>query len=278
MKVWTGLKPISHSTRPAASGTLNQYAPLYKGRKPDSSNASLAEKAYEYILSKIVFPDDVNESGIEYAGKITEAKIAQSLKISNGPVREAIYRLRHEGWIRTVGNRGSYLNDFTDPSRSVDIYRFRLNIETGAFYSLAASITDEQIRVLYAILEDIEDARAKMDIMAFREADIRFHLQVVEFAGGPLYAQLFRSKLMQWYAMSFHVLTESIGAEQYRYNLEATETPSHHALFDSLEAHDCNLAAKRITQHLSFIAHLLKIEQTQDSSIHNIGKNETRDC
>jgi DNA-binding GntR family transcriptional regulator len=236
------------------------HAPLHGSTR---KYASLADQAYEHILTKIVFPDENKDSGIEYAGKITESTIANVLNMSNGPVREAIFRLRHEGWVRTVGNRGSFFTDFSDPKVAIEMYQFRLTFETGAFYSLAASITDEQVEVLSHILETLEKAKEQADIVFFRKADIRFHLQVAEFSGGSLYSQLFRPKLMQWFAMAFHVLTESMGPERYRYTLEAPGASSHKDLFDSLAARVSELAARLIIQHHSFIAHLMGINNNR---------------
>lgn len=240
------------------SESMHAYAPLF--RRPPLQYNSLADKAYEYILTEIVFPDENSKSIIQYAGKITESTIARELGMSNGPVREAIFRLRHEGWIETISNRGSYFIDFRNPGVAVEIYRFRLTFETGAFFSLAGTITREQIAALNDILERMEKAKEQKAIVLFREADVRFHLLAAEYAGGGSYATLFRSKLLQWYAMAYHVLKESMGTERYRYNLEAKGSPSHRDLLDSLASHDQNRAAQLIKQHLSFIAHLLGIE------------------
>jgi DNA-binding GntR family transcriptional regulator len=239
--------------------SMLKYAPLHRSTP---KYTSLADQAYEHILTNIVFPDDTTKggSGIEYAGKITESTIAKALKMSNGPVREAIFRLRHEGWVQTIGNRGSFFTDFSDPKVAIEIYQFRLSFETGAFYSLAASITDVQVEVLRSTLGELDKAKEQADTVSFRKADIRFHLQVAEFAGGPSYAQLFRSKLMQWYAMAFHLLNESLGPERYRHNLEAPEASSHQELFNALVARDSELAARLITQHQSYIAHMLGID------------------
>ena len=134
---------------------------------------SLGEEAYEHILTKIVFPDSQDNSGIEYAGKITETRIAGALDMSNGPVRDAIIRLRHEGFIQTVGNRGSFLIDFSDPGIAAEIYRFRLSFEVGVFYTLAASITPDQVDELHRILETLEKAREQTDIVSYRKANLR---------------------------------------------------------------------------------------------------------
>lgn len=225
---------------------LFKLIPLQRER----NEISLAEQAYEHILAQIVFPDNA-DSYIQYGGKITESKIANALQVSNGPVREAIFRLREEGWIKTIGNRGSYLVDFSDPQIAGQIYRFRLAFETGAFYTLAAVISDQQIEELNAILTKLEKAKEQSDIAGFRQADIMFHLQVVEFAGGPQYKEVYRSKLLQWYAMTYYQLVETMGRENYSHHLEASGRPSHRDMFNAIAGHNSSLAAELISQHFA---------------------------
>ncbi len=241
---------------PVPMNKMLEFIPLHGGMKREST---LADQVYEHILKEIVFPGEGQSHAVEYGGKITESILAKTLGISNGPVREAVFRLRQEGWIHTIGNKGSFLVDFSDPKIAKEIYQFRLSFETGTFYSLAARITDAQIETMREILNALEKAKAQEDMSAFRKMDVHFHLQVAEFAGGPAYAQLLRSKLLQWYAMAYHVLMRSMGAEQYRHNLEGTGVSSHKELFDALAARDSDRAARLIIQHLGHISRLLGI-------------------
>lgn len=235
-----------------------EFIPLHSNSR---KGGVLSDEAYEHILNHIVFPEDKNGSDIQYGGKITESKIAKALKISNGPVREAIYRLRQEGWIQTVGNRGSFFVDFSNPEIASQIYQFRLSFETGAFFTLAARITNEQLNQLHSILTTLEQAKQNSDMVEFRKSDILFHLQVVEFSGGEHYKQIFRSKLLQWYAMSYHLLVRAMGKDNYSHMLEAPGTPTHRELYEALASRNSALAAERISKHFTFIPHLLNINQ-----------------
>lgn len=233
-----------------------EFVPL---RNESRTMSSLSDQAYEHILKQIVFPDDNKSSCIQYGGKITESQIAQALQISNGPIREAIFRLRQEGWIETFSNRGSFFVDFSNPITASQIYRFRLAFETGAFYMLAANISEDQLAKLNSILTALEQSKRDSNMAAFREADVMFHLNVVEYAGGPQYKQIYRSKLLQWYAMSVHLLVRTIGKEKFSHRLEAPGAPTHRQLFEALASHRCGHAADLISKHFSFVANLLKI-------------------
>ncbi len=246
---------------------MNQMLECIPLRSDVNKEVTLADLAYEHTLKEIVFPDESDTKEIEYGGKITESTLAKALKMSNGPVREAIFRLRQEGWVRTVGNKGSFLVDFSDPDIAREIYMFRLSFETGAFYSLAATVTTEQVAVLKQILDIMEAAKAKSDTASFRQADITFHLQVVEFAGGKGFRQLFRSKLLQWYAMAFQVIMQSMSGEQYSHCLEAPGTSTHQDLYDAIRTHNSEEAARLINIHYSYLADLLGIRNNASGEV-----------
>ncbi|MCK4997905.1 MAG: GntR family transcriptional regulator, partial [Anaerohalosphaera sp.] len=167
---------------------------------------SLSDEVYEHILKEIVFPDD--QDRLKIGGKITESMIAKDLQVSNGPVRDAISRLRREGWIITLHNRGSYIVDFTLPENSREIYRFRLSVEAGAFYTLAKNINDTQLKVLENLTIETKTSLERADFMAYRKADAQFHLTVIEMAGGHSLRELAAPKLLQWFAVSRFILKD----------------------------------------------------------------------
>jgi DNA-binding GntR family transcriptional regulator len=232
---------------------------LYEAMPQHSSRSyegPLAEQVYEHILTTLVFPPEGGE--VQVGSKITESELADKLQISNGPVREALFRLRQEGWIRTRPNRGSYLVDFSDRKIAAEIFRFRLSVETGAFYSLAEAITDAQLGELKNVVDALNEASGRAAIADFRKADIEFHLKVVEFAGGQALKAVYRPKLLQWYAMAYHVLKQTLGNENWKRHLEVPAT-SHSRLYGCLAQHNPAEAAQVISRHFDYIAHILEI-------------------
>ena len=262
------MAPIdNNSNTQNISVTMNQMLEVIPLRNNPQKMLTLADYAYEHVLKEIVFPEESDSTVFEYGSKITESVLAKTLQISNGPVREAIIRLRHEGWINTIGNRGSFLVDFSEPEIARELYLFRLSFETGAFYSLSSSATTEQIKVLNAIIDIMELALEESDVVSFRKADISFHLQVIEFAGGKGFKRLVRSKLLQWYAMAFHVLMDSMGSEKYSQCLEAPGASSHRELFEAICSHNCEQAAQLINDHYSYLALLLGLGDQKSGNV-----------
>ncbi len=216
-----------------------------------------------YIICEVVFPVESVESSqaIRYGGKITESAIAKVLNMSNGPVREAITRLRSEGWIKTVGNRGSFLVDFSDPVIARDIYKLRLSVETGAFYTLAASATQGHLEYLANIVGELEKAKRGKDVETFRKWDIDFHMAVIRFAGGEILSTMVRPKLLQWYAMIFHVLERLNKTEQFIHHLEGPGASSHESILKAIAKKDSRVAARSIANHYRHLADMLQIDK-----------------
>ncbi|MBN1817597.1 MAG: GntR family transcriptional regulator [Sedimentisphaerales bacterium] len=248
-------KEIPHTMTAVPMHQIFDCIPFHEQIK---KNNALADEVYEYILREIVFPGEDHETGIHYAGKITESMVAKELQISNGPVREAFYRLRQENWLYTDRNRGSYLVDFSDMEIALEIYRFRVNCETGSFYCLASRITEDQLLVLHSIIKRMDRAIHDSDIRLFRQEDIHFHLTVNEMAGGSQFIRVYRPRLMQWYAMSYQVLLNAMGTEQYSRILEAPGIPTHRDLFDALARRSSPDSAELVSKHFSFIFQLLQ--------------------
>jgi DNA-binding GntR family transcriptional regulator len=256
----SSLKEIAHTMTAVPMHQVFDYIPFHER---SSKNSALAEEVYEHILREIVFPGEDPKTQIHYGGKITESVVAKELQVSNGPVREAFYRLRQEGWIYTDRNRGSFLVDFSDPQIAMDIYRFRVTFETGSFYALASHITDNQKAQLEKIIDRMDEAIRQSDINTFRREDINFHLAVNEMAGGPHYVRVYRPKLMQWYAMAYHVLVRSMGTEQYSKMLEAPGMSTHRQLYDALARRNSHKAAEMISIHFLYVFKLLSDRKNQ---------------
>jgi len=217
------------------------------------SNSALSDTVYEHILKELVFPD--NHDQLRIGEKITEAMIASDLKVSNGPVRDAMARLRRENWIVTFNNRGSYIVDFTLPENSLAIYKFRLSVETGAFYTLARDINDDQLEELNACSTRIQEAAKQANFKAYRRADVEFHFKVLEMAGGDSLREFAAPKFLQWFALSRFMLKDTFDDDKSI----LSRTRSHEDLCRLLAGHDSAAAADLILQHCSCAAGLLGI-------------------
>lgn len=110
--------------------------------------------------------------------QLSEAALAKELGVSRGPLREAMQRLAQEGLLKSVRNRGIFVATFTEPGIR-DMYIARTAIERAA----AAVIMHTDPVTAGASLRDVIDtAESVPSERSVREADLRFHVLLVELS------------------------------------------------------------------------------------------------
>lgn len=135
----------------------------------------LARLAYEALKDSIV-------SGQLKPGEIyNEKSLAQELNISRTPVREALLELAARGLVTFLPRKGVMVNYYT--RRDVEeIFEVRKAIE---LFSLSKALGGGGLDSagLERSLHDQQAALEAGDMLAFMEADRRFHLGLGELAG-----------------------------------------------------------------------------------------------
>lgn len=81
--------------------------------------------------------------------------LGTELGMSRTPVREALLMLEREGLVSSLPKRGTVVRVFT-PTEVDEIYRMRMLLEGTAARQAAALITEDQVRALQAIHDDME--------------------------------------------------------------------------------------------------------------------------
>jgi DNA-binding GntR family transcriptional regulator len=121
---------------------------------------------------------------------VNEAHLAARLDVSRGPVREAVQRLVQEGLLVSQRNRGTSVIDL-GPADVADIYRARTAVEREAARLIFTAPTDELVPRLEATLLQLESALTAELWPEVAATDIRFHSQVVDFAGSARLSRMF---------------------------------------------------------------------------------------
>ena len=145
---------------------LNSYLPLRE---------IVYETLRDAIRKKIYKPGD----------RIMESKIADELKVSRTPVREAIRRLEQEGYLFTIYHRGTFVPSVT--LRDIeDIFAIRRALEALACSLLAERIHDDnEVSAEEPVIEVVSHLRKLLDKIAgyieendmdgIVETDMAFH-------------------------------------------------------------------------------------------------------
>ena len=144
--------------------------------RPLEAPRSLTEEAADRIREEIL------AGGFRQGEHLVEAKIAQQLNISRGPVREAFKLLRAEGLLNEEPRRGTFVVSLTEADVR-EIYGLRAAIEGRAAGLLARSRDPEALRRLRGLADDIDRAVADGDPLAVSRADLAFHEGLCELCG-----------------------------------------------------------------------------------------------
>jgi DNA-binding GntR family transcriptional regulator len=151
------------SSRPATSGIA-------------APRANLAEQVYAQLKGEI------HDFRLVAGDRFSEAELGHRLGVSRTPVREALFRLRNEGFLDVESKSGWFVRPI-DFDRLEQLYDLRIVLETASVARLCMRGTDppelEALRVIWLVpvAERLSDAR---EVGAHDE---QFHATLVAAAG-----------------------------------------------------------------------------------------------
>ena len=106
--------------------------------------------------------------------RLSQQALANELKVSRTPLREALSRLAAEGLVVGEANRGMEVapvyNDHAEQS-----YGLRLLIEPPTIGAIVEEITEEDLDRMQHVLEQMERAAAARRIQEFQQLHFQFH-------------------------------------------------------------------------------------------------------
>lgn len=203
--------------------------------KPISKSMTTQDKVYKQIKRAIL------NGQIASSDTFTEVQLAESLDTSRTPVRGALQDLIKEGLIVSTSRKGMSVRNITEEERD-EIFLLRIQIETEIIRRLAASITDEQIKVIKEIYAEQLEAMKQDDGIRFIDLDQKFHIQFVRFCN---YA-IIESVLLNLHNLSQLISLKAI-SHQGRMHTVAIE---HEKIIKALEQKNPEEAAKCMEEHL----------------------------
>jgi DNA-binding GntR family transcriptional regulator len=145
-------------------------------------SSTYAETVYQVLRDEIV-------SGVLRPGdRLAETGIAARMGTSQGPIREALARLRAQGLIQVFPHRGSFVAELT-LEEAKDIYSTRAILERRALELALPNLTDADYVLFESDVDEMERTARGADTIANVTADMRFHRRIFEAAGSPTLLQ-----------------------------------------------------------------------------------------
>ena len=160
----------------------------------------LSEVAYEAIKKAILSAEFGSKPEIQ----VDEDLLAKQLGISRTPVREAVFRLTTEGFLKKIPRRGVYIAK-KSPDEIIEILLVRSALEGLAARLAAEQVTKKDLAEMKSIFKSFHRFNRKEIIREYSKANVKFHEYVIERSNcdklidiaGNLFSQM--QMIRRWY-------------------------------------------------------------------------------
>jgi DNA-binding GntR family transcriptional regulator len=168
--------------------------------------------------------------------RLVEDELTATFEVGRTPVREALLRLQGEG---LVSRERGWVVEATDPANFRSIFEARIAIEGYASRLAAERITEETLRQLAQLMQEMEIERPRSEINRLNRA---FHVEIVKASGNSLFVEMHQRTQFQYWNLRLPVvfLKEQLAAS----------TEQHRALFEALASHDGRRAEEATRAHI----------------------------
>lgn len=152
------------------------------------SERRLSDMVYTEIKKAIINGD------IKLGERLTLKYLAESLKVSKTPIREALNKLEKEGFVINIPNRGVEVIKF-DFKDITDICDFRLIIEREAFKLMCERDNDYKriAEELQLFIVQMDKSYQEENYVKYKEWDTKFHRYFSIKAGNKYLLQVQKS-------------------------------------------------------------------------------------
>jgi len=162
------------------------------GMPPKVERTPLRAQIVDILRSRIIF------GHIPPGTPLVERELAETLRVSRLPVREALQELEKEGLVfSTTTNRRSVIQLTERDIR--ELYEVRLQLERLAVERAARNTSPTNQAQLDTMLEAMERAFARHDPTGFPRSDVELHRVIWQQAGNAHLQQLLQTMSGQLY-------------------------------------------------------------------------------
>jgi DNA-binding GntR family transcriptional regulator len=200
----------------------------------------------EHIRDLVI--DDILNDRLTPGDRLIETRLAHRFSVSQAPVREALRDLELLGFVVSFPFRGTIVRKISVEDL-VQIYPIRAALEGVAAHEAATRITAAELRRLRRLLGTMRQAAARADTRAQVEADLAFHLTIVDASGNRPLRQLWERLIVG--TTTFLTLMKS-----HRSLHEIAERHVH--VLEPLQARDAAAAESAMRLHIEEPGHWLR--------------------
>ncbi len=196
---------------------------------------SLTEEIADIVRNRIL------KGEYEIGEKIKETQIADELRVSRTPIREAFKLLENEGLIDYVPNRGCFAKGFTQQDID-DIYAVRAALEKLAAEWAVERITDEELAILEEQCDLMEFYSKKDEGGKVLDLNSSFHDIIYASTRSRFMAQVLRSYK--------DYIDKTRKAVFYKHDYLESIIDEHRKILEAIKSRDKAAAVQATVNHL----------------------------
>jgi DNA-binding GntR family transcriptional regulator len=208
-----------------------------KGLRAIQPIRPIREVAYEKLKNAIL------SGAFESGERLVEHDIAERLRVSRTPVREALRRLESEGIVEALPKQGLVVKDYSDDEVR-EIYLIREALESLAAEYAARNASEDDIAELERLLRVIDSIHAVSDIDG--DASIAAHQNFSETYNRASYMPTLVHMIESLKDQIARCRAVSLSGEERR----AAALREHRELFEALRRRDAEMASVLTKRHL----------------------------
>jgi DNA-binding GntR family transcriptional regulator len=181
------------------------------------------------------------EGVIEPGRKLNERALAEQLRVSRTPLREAIKMLAAEGLVVLLPNRGAVAARLSTQD-IVDTFEVVAGLEGQSGQLAAERITDDALNEIRALHFEMLAAHARRDLPTYYRVNATIHNHINAAAGNPVLTQ------------TYLTVNARLQALRFRSNFDegkwARAVQEHERMIELLTARDGTRLRKCLVTHL----------------------------
>jgi len=242
-----GLGRTIHSRETRRQAMTKPIAAFENLGRPENLADEIAQQLRDRILNETLSPGQRLP---------TEQALGAQFGVSRNVVREAIARLKLTGLVETRHGVGTFVkrdlenrpfeveqDDLLDFRQLIDVYRLRVEIESGAAALAATHRSQIQLDSLKQALKQME--QQPDDWEAGTNSAVDFHLAVAQASNNPYFVRIM--------GHLSSVLADAVRTLRFRScgTSRMQEAQQEHArIVDAIERQDANAARQAMREHL----------------------------
>ena len=248
---------------PAASGTIRRTVRSDTGPglsvQAIDATSSVTALTYE-ALRRAIMHMPIYDDGVDL--RIDERRLADDLRVSRTPIRQAIVRLEQEGLLRTIPRVGTFVVRKTK-REVLDLITVWAALESMAARLACERAGEADVASLRRLFATFDGGRLAADIDEYSEANLEFHRRIIELSGSELLQRTIEGLLVHMQAVRRRTIREN---ERFAHSIV-----DHLQIIEALERRDPDVAERLVRDHA------LKLARHVDQHVHYLGESDRAD-